>query len=569
MKDDAELLREFAQNGSEDAFTELVERHLPPVYGSALRQTGGDAELARDICQMVFLDLARKASSLRGHILIIGWLFTATRFHAATMLRGNRRRQQREGMAVSVQEQLTGSESSGVNRELVAALDGALEELTAEDRDAVLLRFFQGKGFKEVGAAFAISEDAARMRVGRALEQLRLLLERRGAPVTAAALAAWLAADAASAAPAGLALSVSATATAGAALVPASAVGLVMTTTQKAVAVAAVVVLAGIGAFQTTEAMRLRRENDSLRTRQPMPELARQSAVVAAQEPAKVARAQPEQPSPEMLRLRGEVARLRRTVEVVQAREGRMESAYLAWASNVPPVMSYVATTVTTTGWDEGLITGGWKTSEGKRTFALSSFDRLSPTGEPDTGNQSRQVYIKVKLFTCADEAVDALGLGDYKADGEIAGSPHKMPREEMAALIQKLDEATGADILSNPSVLVVSGRQAQLAAVDVIPTLSGEKYSVGPTIDVTPVISPDGKSVQVSMITRLNVRVPAPLTNLSDDEGVGAENGAGANRWGEGRWIRITIRIRIRKETREVGEGLLPAGDGSNMRVI
>src|ERR1035441_2000813 len=100
MTDDAELLRKYVQAGSEDAFEELVQRHLPVVYSSALRQTDGDVELAKDICQTVFIDFGRKAGSLRGHELLIGWLFSATRFAAATVLRANRRRQIRERIAV-------------------------------------------------------------------------------------------------------------------------------------------------------------------------------------------------------------------------------------------------------------------------------------------------------------------------------------------------------------------------------------------------------------------------------------------------------------------------------------
>jgi hypothetical protein len=67
MTDDAQLLRQYVQSGSEDAFAELVQRHLPVVYASALRQTDGDVELAKDICQTVFIDLARKGRSLLGH----------------------------------------------------------------------------------------------------------------------------------------------------------------------------------------------------------------------------------------------------------------------------------------------------------------------------------------------------------------------------------------------------------------------------------------------------------------------------------------------------------------------
>jgi DNA-directed RNA polymerase specialized sigma24 family protein len=66
MTDNDELLRQYAETGSEKAFAELVLRNLPLVYSAALRQVGGDEQLAKDVAQSVFTDLARKAASLRG-----------------------------------------------------------------------------------------------------------------------------------------------------------------------------------------------------------------------------------------------------------------------------------------------------------------------------------------------------------------------------------------------------------------------------------------------------------------------------------------------------------------------
>jgi len=64
MLEDAELLRRYAQDHAEDAFAELVRRHVDFVYGVAVRRVGGDSHLAEDICQDVFVALARKAASL-------------------------------------------------------------------------------------------------------------------------------------------------------------------------------------------------------------------------------------------------------------------------------------------------------------------------------------------------------------------------------------------------------------------------------------------------------------------------------------------------------------------------
>ena len=76
MTPDPELLATFARTNSEDAFAELVRRHVSLVYSAALRQVGGDAHLAQDVAQTVFTDLARKAAALARRESLTGWLYT-------------------------------------------------------------------------------------------------------------------------------------------------------------------------------------------------------------------------------------------------------------------------------------------------------------------------------------------------------------------------------------------------------------------------------------------------------------------------------------------------------------
>jgi len=220
MSDDATLLQRYVQERSETAFAELVNRHLGLVYQAALRQTGGDAHGAQDVAQAVFVDLARKASSLTQRPVLSGWLYTSTRYAAAQVVRGEQRRRVREEKA-QIMSELT-SDSSPVpdwNR-LRPVIDDALHQLNERDRDAVLLRFFEGKPFSEIGAKLAVSEDAARVRVDRALDKLRTLLSRRGVTSTSAALAVLLANEAVASVPAGLGLKIT-----GAALAAATATG--------------------------------------------------------------------------------------------------------------------------------------------------------------------------------------------------------------------------------------------------------------------------------------------------------------------------------------------------------
>ena len=216
---DAELLRRYLAERDEGVFAELVRRHVNLVYRAALRQLGGDAHRAQDATQLVFTLLARKATALARHPSLTGWLYTTTHFIVRDLLRAERRRRQRETEARLMHE-LTREPSPDWDR-LRPVLDDAMQALNERDRDALLARFFEGRPFAELGARLALSEDAARMRVDRALEKLRALLARRGVTSTTAALGALMTHEAAASVPAGLAASVT-----GAALAAPAAAGL-------------------------------------------------------------------------------------------------------------------------------------------------------------------------------------------------------------------------------------------------------------------------------------------------------------------------------------------------------
>ncbi|MGA2179858.1 MAG: sigma factor [Verrucomicrobiota bacterium] len=96
MTPDCELLRRYAGTKSEEAFAELVRRHVNLVYSAALRQVNGDVHLAQDVAQTVFTDLARKAVSLLRRSTLTGWLYTSAHFAAAKAVRTEQRRHARE-----------------------------------------------------------------------------------------------------------------------------------------------------------------------------------------------------------------------------------------------------------------------------------------------------------------------------------------------------------------------------------------------------------------------------------------------------------------------------------------
>jgi RNA polymerase sigma factor (sigma-70 family) len=316
MIDPRASLAEYVTQGSEPAFRAVVERYLNLVYATAVRLVDGDTHRAEDVAQTVFSDLARLAGTLSPKVMLGGWLHRRTCHVAASLMRSERRRQNRERESAEMNTPPDPAEASA--EQIAPVLDEAINELSAGDRAAILLRFFEDRDLRAVGEALGSSEDAAQKRVARALEKLRGLLARRGITASGATLAVVLSAEALTAAPAGMAASVSTVALAGAA---AGSGGLTLTAlklmslAKLKIAVGAVVV-AGLGTTLVLEHRALNRLREQNRA------LAQQ---VARSQPSAPTRPQlPDVPPPggdatrlreeqtrDLSRLRGEVGALR------------------------------------------------------------------------------------------------------------------------------------------------------------------------------------------------------------------------------------------------------------------
>ena len=203
--DDTELLRRYVEEGSEAAFSELVGRYVSLVHSISMRQVGGDYHRAEDVTQLVFVALSRKAASLVRHTALSGWFYTSTYFSAATLMREERRRQKREEKAQDMNALSAHADPMIDWDQLRPVLDEVMIELNSRDREAVVWRYFDRLPLSLIGARLGVSENTAGMRVNRALERVRELLTKRGAPSTTAALALMLADHAVVAAPTGLA----------------------------------------------------------------------------------------------------------------------------------------------------------------------------------------------------------------------------------------------------------------------------------------------------------------------------------------------------------------------------
>lgn len=331
---DHELLQRYAEGRCEASFTELVKRYVDLVYSAARRQVGGDAHLAHDVTQSVFIDLARKAGSLSGRTVLAGWLYTSTHYAATKVVRGEQRWRTREQEGIFMREIANESAPEPSWEELRPVIDEAMHELNQGERDAVLLRYFEKRQLGEVGAKLGVSEDAARKRVDRALDKLRGLLARRGITSTTAALVAILGTHTVAAAPVGLALNVAGAAIAGSAAGTGTTLTILkfMAMSKLKIALVGALVVAGAATpliIQHQAQAKLQTENQQLR--QHNAQLTEQVTPLAADNVrlsnllAQATDYRSDQPiqSNELLRLRGEVARLRQ-----DAREsGRYKAA--------------------------------------------------------------------------------------------------------------------------------------------------------------------------------------------------------------------------------------------------
>jgi RNA polymerase sigma factor (sigma-70 family) len=268
---------------------------------------GGDGHLAQDVAQTVFSDLARKAPALARRANLTGWLYTSARFAAAKIVRAEHRRRDREEEFMREPHDAAPETDW---EQLRPVLDEVMHQLQETDREAILLRYFENQPFAEIGARCGLQENAARMRVERALEKLRDLLAKRGV-TTAAALASVISAHAVQVAPVSLAATLTATSLAGAGTGTLTFWS-IMNMTKLKLGLGALVVVGASTALivQHQARQQLLVANESL-TRQMAQLKADNESLSGLAAQAKKPAPPPSEQLDELLRLRGEVGRLR------------------------------------------------------------------------------------------------------------------------------------------------------------------------------------------------------------------------------------------------------------------
>lgn len=318
---DTELLRRYVTDRSEAAFTELVQRHINMVYAAAVREMAGDTALAQDVCQAVFIELARKAPGLTRHPALAGWLYSCVRKMAANLRRAESRRHHREQQAHAM-NLLNESQPEGAHWAAIQPqLDDALHDLKEKDRIVLVLRFLEQRTIEEVGVVLGLNKSAAHMRIDRALEKLRILLCERGITSGTPGLVAGLAVGAAVAAPKGLAADVAATALTTATVGTGAPLTLfkIFTMTKLKATVIVSLIVAGLSTpiiLERNASARVRADRNSLETRNRQLEDEVSQLRLDKQQLSKLMansnNLEHSQKESELLRLRGEVGSLLR-----------------------------------------------------------------------------------------------------------------------------------------------------------------------------------------------------------------------------------------------------------------
>ena len=168
------------QQGNTDDLAALVERHHSPLLGYLYRMTGGDRALAEDLVQEAFLRVLRSIGQYRHPRPFKPWLYAIT----TNLARDHyKRAETRHAADVQLDKEMTRGPDARPEDRLVANQEAqqvaaAVMTLPAHQREALVLRYYQGLSLAEVASALGVPVGTVKSRIHLALRRLRTLLDR-------------------------------------------------------------------------------------------------------------------------------------------------------------------------------------------------------------------------------------------------------------------------------------------------------------------------------------------------------------------------------------------------------
>lgn len=486
---DQQLLRDYVESGSEAAFAELVRRYVDLVYSVAQRTTG-DKHSAEDVTQATFLAFARNASRLTDRAVMSGWLYRTVRNLGAKAVRADVRRRAREQQAAFINE-MNSNDSGDTWQHIAPQLDLALEALTEQERETVLLRFFQQKSNREIGRLLGLSEETAQRRVSRAVERLRMVFARRGITVSAGALSTSVLTNAIQAAPTGLATAASSAATVAQATLGSNFLGAIMTAIRTKYTISTLIVLLLISAACLVRRnAALRQELASLRAQAPASSQTNTS-FIGAQPGTLDEEARRRKEHLELLTLRGRIAQLSRELRARTNSElaDQTERTGLPESTDKDSILfSALVTNRIPSG--SALVVGGWRNQQ------LRAYLVLKPTIGGDNLPEAERLVVTSLVVQAPENFWSQIGWGDAKSDTRRSTLTGVLTTEQVDTLLQALKETKGATI-SNESV--ASRREGEYLGIG-FGTVDDNESGMLMSIDVYPRTGSDGQSIDLEL---------------------------------------------------------------------
>lgn len=164
-------------SGDQEAFALLVQRYQDVLYRYAERMTGRPDEAA-DVVQLAFIKGYRNLHRCRQPSRVGGWLFRI----AANLCKDRLKSRHRRDVSLEKLGTLPGQggnpERGAERAEIRDEIHRALAALTADQREAFVLKHVEGWSYEEMSERLEVSIPALKMRVHRAREELQILLRR-------------------------------------------------------------------------------------------------------------------------------------------------------------------------------------------------------------------------------------------------------------------------------------------------------------------------------------------------------------------------------------------------------